>query len=223
MIINDFEGETYVAYLDISGFKELMKVDKKAWFALDKLYQFGYHFLKKYKDIIASIFISDCGILFIQENHPNIERLKLLLEVIRDINKKMLERDFMLTTSIGFGKFKYQERIEFKGINKNPIYGDAYISSYFDNEKGKPKIEPGQCRMIIKNLPEEIINFLDHPNTNIQSMNNVLHLISKRKNDNTHYYFYWMRDNRIEINNFEKRYRNSYNLKYDGFLNALKG
>ena len=116
----------------------------------------------------------------------------------------------MLTTSIAIGNFKYQKRIEFKGINKNPIYGYAYVSAYFDNEKGKPKIEPGQCRIVLKNLPEDIVDLLNDQNIDINQTNNILNLITKRKNDESHYYFYWMRDNQIEINNFEKKYQDAY-------------
>jgi len=32
-----------------------------------------------------------------------------------------------------------------------------------------------------------------------------------------------MIDNYMDIDTFEKHYQNSYKLKYDGFMNALKG
>ena len=116
------------------------------------------------------------------------------------------------------GYFKYQSRIEFEGIDKNPIYGDAYISSYFDIEKGKPKIQPGQCRIVIKNLSDSIKDIIENDTTD----SNVINLIRKRPNDDNHYYFYWMRDNVWEIEDFETRYKDAYNLKYAGFLQALK-
>jgi len=45
----------------------------------------------------------------------------------------------------------------------------------------------------------------------------------KVENDKKHFYFYWMIDNYMDIDTFEKHYQNSYKLKYDGFMNALKG
>ena len=47
-------------------------------------------------------------------------------------------------------------------------------------------------------------------------------MIQKRKNDNNHFYFYWMVEKPSEIEEFEKEYNDSYNLKYAGMLKALK-
>ncbi len=32
------------------------------------------------------------------------------------------------------------------------IYGDEYLSAFFDNEKKNPKLKPGQCRIINEEL-----------------------------------------------------------------------
>jgi len=228
MAISNFDGNTFVAFMDISGFKEFMKQNNKAWEALDILYTYGYRTLSEQNDRIGfkveGIFISDCGVLFIKNNEDDrntIDELTQLLKVIRTINQKMVDNDFMLTTSIAYGHFKYQERIEFPGIEKNPIYGSAYVSAFLDNENGTPKIQPGQCRIIKRNLPTEI-------NANFQNerdfeTNNVLDLIRAKDRDNGHYYFYWNIQNRNEIDNFERHYNDSYNLKFSGMLKALKG
>jgi hypothetical protein len=224
MPINNYDGDTFVAFLDISGFKELMKNEKKAWKALDRLYQFGYNILQNQNNNsrVDGIFISDSGILFVRRiNHNNsstTDDLKSLLPKIKIINERMRENDFMLTTSIAYGRFKYQERIEFEGIGKNPIYGNAYVSAFLDNENGKPKVQPGQCRIIIENLPMEIRVTLEN---NIND--DILSFIKKREGDNRHYYFYWMVNTIGEIDRFEQRYKDAYNLKYAGMLQALKG
>jgi hypothetical protein len=67
----------------------------------------------------------------------------------------------------------------------------------------------------------DITNLLENINTNID--NRIFGLIRKRLQDERHYYFYWMRREPDEIDDFEKHYMDSYELKYDGFLNALKG
>src|SRR3990167_7349981 len=162
MPINNFEGKTFVAFLDISGFKELMREKDKAWKALDKLYSSGYDILQSQNrpnQQVEGIFISDCGILFVRNNQGTDIRqtngLHLLLQVIKTINQRMLENKIMLTTSIAYGNFKYQGRIEFPGIEKSPVYGNAYISAYSDNKDEIPKIQPGQCRIVKENIPHK--------------------------------------------------------------------
>jgi len=222
MSITSYDGETFVAYLDIAGFRELMKNEGEALKVLAKFYQFGYHTLQNqtttYK--IDGIFISDCGILFARKN-SNVtlfKSLSILLEKIKQINIKMRDNDYILTTSIAYGKFKYQERVEFEGIEKNLIYGNAYVSAFLDNEKGRPKIQPGQCRIVKENLPVSVTDEIERNGNNY-----FFKMVKKREGDNKHYYYYWMFDDPADIKRFEENYRDSYNLKYRGILRALKG
>lgn len=224
MPINSYDGDTFVAFLDISGFKELMRNGKKAWKALDRLYQCGYENLRSQNNEyrVEGVFVSDSGVLFVRRNNQIIsntsESLKSLLMIIKRINERMREKDFMLTTSIAYGKFRYQERIEFKGIEKNPIYGNAYVSAFLDNENGKPEIRPGQCRIVRKNLPDNIIQAIEQ-----NQDNDIFRMIRKRGHNNKHFYYYWMVNNPLEIEIFEQNYKYAYNLKYAGMLKALKG
>ena len=163
--------------------------------------------------------MSDSGILFVRGcTIDKIECLKFLLRAVKEINRRMLEHDFMLITSIAYGRFKYKRRIEFEGIEKNQVYGYAYVNAFLDNANGKPKIQPGQCRILQKNLPEDIEMVLSHNN----NQDEILKLIKKRRGDNNHYYFYWMVNDPSEIDEFERQYTDAYNLKYSGMLNALK-
>ncbi len=220
MPINNFEGDTFVAFLDISGFKTLIEEDpKNAVEALKSFYQIGYETLPGPGNI-EGIFVSDSAILFVRGNSDDdILSLTDLMGVIRTINKEMLKKDFMLSTAIAFGKFGFQNRIEFVGIEKNLLYGNAYISGFLDNENGKPPIQPGQCRIVKENLPLEVLMRLDLSDNN----NLVLSLTTTRDGDEGHYYFYWMVDSDNEIERFEKRYTSTYRLKYSGMLEALKG
>lgn len=225
MSINNYDGETFVAFFDISGFKQLMHDEKKAWKALDKLYSCGYETLRRRDNElrVEGIFISDCGVLFTRTHNgstPTIsESLKKLLKVIKNINRRMADHDFLLTTSIAYGKFRYQERVEFEGIEKNPIYGNAYVSAFLDNENGKPKIQPAQCRIVKKNLPGNINQNIKHG----YYTDDVFRMIREKRGDDKHYYFYWMVNNSEEINQFEQKYKDAYNLKYAGILKAVKG
>lgn len=209
MPINNFNGETFVAFTDISGFKELMKNDQTALDAIKKFYQSGYESLANNINV-EGFFISDSGVLFSRDGSVE-AKLNDLLTVLEDINRKMLRHDLMLTTSIAYGNFNYQGKIEFVGIEKNPIYGSAYVHAFLDNETGTPRIQPGQSRICIKNLPE-----IEFDNENYLSFRKVRKISSK------HYQHYWNIRTENEIQNFERKYKDSYSLKYAGMLNALK-
>ena len=209
MPVQNYNGQTFVAFLDISGFKELMKDDKKALEALRRLYQAGYDALQAAEGV-EGFFVSDSGILFVRTGTVH-ERLKKILEVIKTINARMLTRDYMLTTSIAYGNFDYHDKLEFDGIEKNPIYGYAYVQAFLDNETGNPRIQPGQCRLVKNGLPDELN--LDHSDFS---------LLNQKGNDNSHVYFYWNVENQNQIADFEQQYNDSYKLKYTGMLSALK-
>lgn len=225
MTLVSYEGETFVAFLDISGFKDLMRNEDRAWRALDKFYNAGYLVLGIHRhdeNVVDGLFVSDCGVLYLKQENLEIRNringLKKLLGIVKDINVRMRDEGFMLTTSIAYGRFKYQERIEFPGIEKNPVYGNAYVSAFLNNKNGKPKIQPGQCRIIKKNLLEIIKNTIEEDNSN-----EIFKMIKERKGDNKYFYYYWMVDSPHEIEDFERRYTDSYKLKFEGMLKALKG
>lgn len=123
----------------------------------------------------------------------------------------MLLHGYMLTTSIAYGEFDYHGKLEFNGIEKNPIYGSAYVKAFLDNEKGQPKIQPGQCRVIKQNLLGDI-DLLD-PDFN---------LLKVRQQDTRYLYYYWHVHNHQGIEEFEQHYNDSYKLKYAGMLEALR-
>lgn len=209
MAISNFHGQTFVAFLDISGFKELMRNDSNALEALRRLYQAGYNVLQ-IQNGVEGFFVSDSGILFVR-NGTEEEKLDKILTAIKSINRQMLEYDYMLTTSIAYGTFSYQDKLEFEGIEKNPIYGNAYVKAFLDNEKGIPKLQPGQCRILNENLPFEI-NF-EVPQFNLLKIKHI---------DRIHTYFYWNVNDQNQVDEFERQYNDSYKLKYSGMLKALK-
>jgi len=214
MPIDNFFDNTFVAFCDISGFKVMMKNAKAAEKALDFFYSISYETLIETQNLVNKVeglFVSDSGILFIRSNTSDkLEHLNSLLKTVQIINKRLLEQDLMLTTSISYGALNYQGKLEFSGIEKNSIYGNAYLNAFLDNERGTPRIQPGQCRIIKSNLPDEIDEI---------SLQNKEPRI---KSTNKHYYFFWMVDAVEEIEGFESKYLDSYQLKYAGMLKALK-
>jgi len=217
MGISDFEGLTFVAFIDICGFKQMMKDEERVKKAVYKFYQSGYRTLKEHKDRkdnakpqIQGIFVSDCGILYVIRSHSetneDIERkrnsLNQILKVIKKINKEMIINDVMLKTSIAYGKLNCSKKLEFKGISKSAIYGDAYLNAFLDNEKAQIRLRPGECRIIQKDLPDNLITTVSK-----QSYENF-RLLKQRGDYIRYHYFYWMLDKRSRIEEFTSKYRN---------------
>jgi hypothetical protein len=219
MPIPNFDGKTFVAFIDISGFKSMMKKDK-AFDALDKFYSFGYQAIDDQdpqdSKKLHGIFISDSGILFIDNSHCSeslCNQLTFFLEKIKKINQKMLDHNYMLTTSISYGKFRFQDRIQIQGIIKNAVYGSAYISTVIDSENGTPKIQPGECRLV------EDEEFPFFQKLEKSHSNDTLNLVIKKPNERNHLYYYWHRRSPDQIKKFEDDYKDS---KYRGMITVMK-
>ena len=220
MPLENIDTDTFVAFVDISGFKKLMKRGKSAWKAMKYFYQNGYQLIEDQNTPnirVEGIFVSDSAVLFIRNNYNGgnrLQELQIILDYIKELNKKMIERDYLLTTSIAFGQFQYQEGIEFSGIQKGAFLGNAYILAFSDHDNGRPKITPGQCRIVCDKLPQELdCNFEDClPG----------YVVQKRPGDDEHYYYYWNLDSYDDIDSFERRYKNASNLIYKGILESLK-
>lgn len=161
MPLEHFDSSTFVAFTDIAGFTSMMREGdgRRAVQALDNFYSIGYSALRSQPTPgirVDGLFISDCGVLFVRGDHrPIHERLDAMLAVVELIHRRCSERAVFLTTSITWGPFSYHERIDFPGIEKNPIYGSAYVHAFADNNGGRPKIYSGECRIVRRELPHD--------------------------------------------------------------------
>lgn len=228
MPIEAYHGQTFVAFIDISGFKSMMQNRERARDALSTFFQTGYSVLRKQRNVelrkrVDGLFVSDCGILFSRYNGENQyqglhmkEALSSILSTIEDISRKLLQADLMLTASIAYGRFDFDERVEFSGIVKNMMFGYAYLNAYLNNEVGKPKLNPGQCRILKENIDEPFLESV------MASQDPPFNRVKKNHSDNKHLYFYWMVKKPFEISLFKRKYKDTYNLKYRGMLEALK-
>ena len=112
MPVDDFSGDTFVAFVDISGFKQkLQKNVFQAKTVLEGFYKTGYSTLKE-NDKIKGFFISDCGILIVdprnsQAPEERYDDLHTLFTAIKEINKRMLKQSILLTASSAYGYFHY--------------------------------------------------------------------------------------------------------------------
>ncbi len=217
MPIREFRDDTFVGYTDICGFRQLMKHEKRAEIALDHFYKAGYRILGN-QDAVArraveGLLISDCAVLFsTQARHP-IEGLHSLLSVVQLLNRDMLDRKYMLTTSVAYGEFSIHERLEFPGIGKRPVYGQAYVDAFLDNESRKPTLCPGQVRICKQRLPDRVKEALLAPRSPFGCVEETA----------KHFYYYWMVTSPDQIDPFKRDYSDAYKLKYSGMLEALRG
>jgi hypothetical protein len=190
MPIRNFDGDTFVAFADIAGFKSMMSDGTRGPAALDALYASGFAVLSRDHDTepwVEGLFVSDCGILFVHRHQAApVASLEVLLSAVEDLNRRCFERAVSLTTAVAWGGFSYHDRIEIPGIEKNPIYGNAYVSAFTDNE-GTPKLYPNECRILKRGLPQEVSAFCTHRTGQIASR------IREAEN---HFYFEWMRPSR---------------------------
>jgi hypothetical protein len=218
MAINDFGDNTCVAFIDIVGFKKLMRNRDKAYNVLGYFYQVGYESLKQ-TNIAGSInglFVTDCGILFIRDlTQLNANDLIVkLLNVVKTINRRMLSFDTLLITSIAYGYFHYENKLEFNGITKDPIFGHGYVDAYLDAEHGLPKLIPGQCRILTNNMPGFINAAL--------TRGELSECIRTKDGENNHLYYYWSCDSMEQVCTINDKYQMAENAKYKMIIDAHK-
>ena len=188
MPINDFQGDAFVAFADIGGFKAMMADGNRAAVALDVLYRAGYDVANQQQHGPANVeglFVSDSGILFARGNGVSeIDELSSLLRAVARLNWRCFRKAVSLTTSIAFGEFSYHQRIEVPGVEKNPVYGNAYVNAFLDNEAGTPRLYTNECRIVKEGLTDGVLEWCQEDYGELQGC--------LRETEN-HFYFEWMR------------------------------
>lgn len=135
MPISNFLGETYVAFSDLNGFKEMMRNFDAAGKALDKLYRTVFDLKSKIEfSSLQTLAVSDCAITFANNNHNRAE-LPVILSFLKELHTEMINAEYLITSSVTYGRFSYHEKIELTGLDKNMLYGDAYLRAYLNNGK----------------------------------------------------------------------------------------
>ena len=224
MPIRRYSGETYVAFLDVSGFKEMMKREARAKMALNKFYTTIYNVGRNFRNLnnqnelleVDAVIISDCAVLFSRNIDPaqdKVKGMRSILRFIQQVNHRLIDSQpgppIMTTCSIAYGDFKYEDRIEFDSIRKDFFVGWPYVKAFLDNENGKPKIQPGQCRIMKKNL-------------NLTERLPIHPPFSLLEETNKYYYFHWMLNSLDDLKRFRQEYRDTYQLKFTGMISVLQ-
>jgi len=217
----------FVAFIDLSGFKELMRKDKDCALKVIR------RFFKIVFDItnpdagnpdrnIQGLLISDCCVIWSPVTNDTEEskfsQFDLILKAVQDINHGVLtdnlmkKKKIMLKSSVAFGEFKYIETHKHELIQKEMIFGDAYIRAYEDNSL---KLDPGLCRIVIdKKFPDSIKSKIEQDSDS----NTRISLIVKKQSK---YYYFWNCHSRNEIEDFWNEYLNSKNEVFKKMYAAL--
>lgn len=188
--MNNIDGKTWVAFSDLCGLKAMYaKEPDRAAEAINKFYNVAYE-LHSENDIIHSLVVSDCAIFWI--DRPNcIDDLEMLLERLKGFHLKMLP-DYLLRSSIAYGHFKYQQRLEMPTIRKNMIIGGAYLEAYANNDK----IDHGA--IVIVKLPEGL-NY-----GGLQISNSYKRLLKANCPSKGFYEYWWSIEKPRQIKDFIK-------------------
>jgi len=218
MSVPSYEGKTYVGYLDISGFKQIMKRKQEVGMILDQFYSTLYNTVYDVNSNADSIkmnvvAVSDCAVLFLNKGpHDDVDQnsgLPKMMQFIRCVNRRFIDHDsspFMTTCSIAYGDFRFEDKKEGEYIRKNCLRGPAYVEAYLDSEKESEKVKPGKCRILRQGL-------------NIDLSRNEFAMLKKEKQ---YYYYYWMRNDPHEISLFDKEYERAYEKMYDTLKRLLR-
>jgi len=124
-LMPEYHGETYVGFLDVSGFtKMILENKKRAGHVLDDFYGTIYQtvYTANFEEPTTqakfnAVVVSDSAVLFLSQHNDgesnNVSRtegLPIILGNIKKMNRRFLDLPFMTTCSIAYGEFEYQNR-----------------------------------------------------------------------------------------------------------------
>lgn len=127
-----FNDWTYVAYSDLCGFKKMMENREGAYEALNYLFNSTYELLRT-RPSVKGLAVSDCVIAW-----ANDKQLLSIVDFAGALHKKMIRKRYLMRTTIAYGQFEFQDRIKLANLDKQMIWGGAYLAAYLGNGKAKP-------------------------------------------------------------------------------------
>jgi hypothetical protein len=223
--IETFSGNAFVAFLDICGFKDMVRnIPGQAQTTLNNFYRIVNEEATASEEINC-IAISDSAIIFSgvddseintlgQRNLETIEMNKLvaILRFSKSVALRMIDYKIAISGSIAYGRFEYQKRMAGDRVVKAMLLGSAYMDAYSDVEEGKPKLKLGQIRI----KPEKKIK------TILKVATNDAPELSLLKRETGGFYFYWMVNSFQELDTFKKEYDQKYSNLYDDVISTLR-
>ena len=217
-MVSSHHGKSYVAYLDVSGFGEMMEDLGSARRVLNEFYATIFNLCTNANTSprISVLVASDSAVIFTrnQNRADLVNGLSSMLGFVKQVNRRFISgsrsQPFMTTCSIAYGEFDYEDRPEADDMRKNYIFGRPYVNAVLDQKKGEPKIKAGECRLLTRNMPR-LGRFGNH---------GLFSYVLKRGNRR---YFYWMLNNRDYQHNFDKDYLDAYkSRKKDNYSKVVQ-
>lgn len=218
-MVESYHGKSYVAYLDISGFAEMMKDLDSAKTVLNDFYTTIFDYCETQNTgfpRISMIAASDCCVLFTRKSGKSdrLSGLSLILDFVRQVNRKYILTDrsqpFMTTCSVAYGRFDYEDRRDSADLRKNYLFGMPYLKVVLDQNQGKPKIRASECRLLKQTIPNLRMLQNESPSS----------LILRR---GRRHYFYWMLNTPNDQSNFDRDYADAYkNRKKDKYFGVIQ-
>lgn len=217
-MVSSYHGKTYVAYLDVSGFGEIMEDLDSARSVLNEFYTTIFNLCTNANTSpgISVLVAYDSAVIFTrnQKRVDLVNGLSSILDFVKQANRHFISgsrsQPFMTTCSIAYGEFDYEDLPEANDMRKNYIFGRPYLNAVLDQKKGKPRLKAGECRLLTRNMPR-LGRFRNH---------SLFSYVLKRGN---HRYFYWMLNNRDYQHNFDKDYLDAYkSRKKDNYSKVVQ-
>ena len=236
-LLKDFKGKTFVAFVDISGFKKvLLKNENEAEKILNSFYSIGYRELKKFNSTnlpkcysLNGMFISDCGIIYVNfcKGYRYIEEpskkktilkevLKDLLLCLKDICRRFWEeQNELLSVGVYYGDFVYQNRLEHENVEKNFIYGQGYLKAF---ELCENFAVGGEFICKLNELSNDLLDIIG----NVGEYGIIIREIENKDIPKKNFRVYWMleKDDDNKVNEIETYYRELQRLRKEKNNNA---
>ncbi len=222
--LSSFKGITWVAVLDIQGFKQFMKegegLDVLNKFLADSFQVLGEQRVDR--PGIDGYFFSDLGIVYHRalsyENRQDNESdrmaaLNQMLQVIKALNRAYITPSsewgnvpFLTKCAICFGDFSFQQKIEHAHIRKGAVYGGAYVEAYqsVDDKDEKTAMEAGEVRILMNHMDFSKANELRVYFDRFKELSEYSHLYRYTAN-HAHYSWTFSKDPFATITSIRRR------------------
>lgn len=195
--MDDFDGAAFVAFADLCGFKELMRKQRKACDALNRLYNKAYALGQEHPRVSA-LAVSDCVVAWVADNDNGLDTL---LTYLKALHAPMLDGGYLVRTTIARGRFQYQQRINLQNLEKEMMFGGAYLTAFRKNDKA----EHGRIVIVGGDPPGD-------PTAWAPQHSDFIHRV--REDDRADWEFFWSVRQADEIERLRRARRDSYQARF---------
>ncbi len=133
-----FDGDTYVAFSDLSGFKKMQNRDRnRANRVLEQLFQTTRRALDNQNRLLEidvdAIGISDCIVSWANDG-----KLNTLMWFLEPLHRQAIKKRYLLSTTIAYGDFRCHRLPGLSNLEVTFMAGKAYTLAYSENARAEP-------------------------------------------------------------------------------------